>query len=85
MSARRLVHRVAPGESPQANLIPLLPTHPERAPSIAAVGSFPFDRPECGSHNLTIAVLRIGGPEPRGNAVRAVRLNRASPELPPQL
>jgi hypothetical protein len=34
---------------------------------------------------MTIAVLRIGDPEPRGNAVRAIRLDRTIPKLPPQL
>jgi hypothetical protein len=81
----RLAHRNAPGESPQANLIPRLPTRPPGASGIIAVGSFPFDRPECASHNLIIAVLRIGDPEPRGNTVRETMAGPASPELPPQL
>jgi len=76
---------MALGESPQANLIPRLPTHVVRASGAAAVGSFPFDRRQAASHNLSIAVLRIGDPEPRGNAVRAIQLNCASPKLPPQL
>jgi len=61
-----------------------LPTGHGDAVRAAAVGSFPFDPARAASHNVTIAVLRARCPEPRGNAVRAV-LDRASPELPPQL
>ena len=50
-----------------------LPTRTSRATGTAAVGSFPFDPAQATSQSLTIAVLRIGDPEPRGNAVRTVR------------
>jgi hypothetical protein len=52
------------------NLVPLLPTRVAGALHAAAVGSFPFDLTPAASHNESIAVLRIGDPEPRGNAVR---------------
>jgi hypothetical protein len=66
-------------------LVRRLPTGHGAARHDAAVGSFPFDPPERVSHNISIAVLRIGGPEPRGNTVRETFVGRAIPELPPQL
>lgn len=50
-----------------------LPTRGLGTLRIRTVGSFPFDLASAASHNVTIAVLRIGDPEPRGNAVRGTR------------
>jgi hypothetical protein len=70
VSAQRAVHRIPARRIVSVILAPLLPTHPTRAVRTIAVGSFPFDPPGRASHNVSIAVLRIGGPEPRGNTVR---------------
>jgi hypothetical protein len=85
--ARRISYGVPKhrGRQTASYLAPILPTHIARASGAAAVGSFPFDPAQAASHNLSIAVLRIGDPEPRGNTVRAIQVDRASPKLPPQL
>lgn len=70
VSAQRAMHRIPARRIVSVILAPLLPTRPTRAVRAIAVGSFPFDPPGRASHNVSIAVLRIGGPEPRGNAVR---------------